>query len=94
MVSRQTRKLDLSDAYCFDGFRPETRKVRGIFGGPKARILPLKRRSKKHAAEDVAQFSEAGMTESASSCGTYPAEIRKSSWKSSSGVWTARCAVR
>ena len=43
------RKRRLWDAYAFPGFGPET-TVRGIFGDPKARIVRLKRRSKKRAA--------------------------------------------
>ncbi len=34
------------DTYTFPGFRPEP-AVRGVFGDPKARVIPLKRRSKK-----------------------------------------------
>jgi hypothetical protein len=40
------RRRRLWDTYCFPGFRPE-QTVRGIFGDPKARVITLKRRSKK-----------------------------------------------
>lgn len=56
----------LSDAYRFKGFSPQDKKVRGIFGEPQARILPMKRRSKKHAAENVALHIASGMTASSS----------------------------
>src|SRR4030067_1001213 len=39
----------LSDTYAFPGFRPEP-MVRGVFGDPKARVIALKRRSKKRPA--------------------------------------------
>src|ERR1700751_6170192 len=39
----------LWDTYSFPGFRPEP-TVRGIFGDPKARLITLKRRSKKRRA--------------------------------------------
>jgi transposase len=41
------RKYRLSDSYRFEGFRPQEGKVRGIFGKPQAKILPMKRRSSK-----------------------------------------------
>lgn len=56
----------LSDEYAFNGFRPQHGKVRGVFGGPQARILPLERRSKKHAVGNAAQYSMGGMTARAS----------------------------
>jgi transposase len=43
----QGKKYRLSDAYRFEGFRPQAGKVRGIFGKPQAQILPLDRRSTK-----------------------------------------------
>ena len=49
MAAAGRRRRRLWDAYAFPGFRPE-RTVRGIFGDPKARIVRLKRRSKKSAA--------------------------------------------
>src|ERR1700746_659778 len=49
MARRSQRRRRLWDAYCFPGFRPE-RTVRGIFGDPKARVITLKRRSKKRLA--------------------------------------------
>jgi hypothetical protein len=49
MAAAGRRKRRLWDAYAFPGFGPET-TVRGIFGDPKARIVRLKRRSKKRAA--------------------------------------------
>ena len=49
MSAWRARKRRLWDAYAFPGFRPEA-TVRGIFGGPKARIIRLRRRSKKRDA--------------------------------------------
>lgn len=43
----QGKRYHLSDAYRFEGFRPQTGKVRGIAGKPQAQILPLARRSIK-----------------------------------------------
>lgn len=62
----QDKKWRVSDAYRFKGFSPQEGKKRGIFGKPQARILPLKRLSKKHAVENVAQYGMGGMTASAS----------------------------
>jgi hypothetical protein len=47
MAAPATRKRRLWDTYAFPGFRPEA-TVQGVFGDPKARIIRLARRSKKH----------------------------------------------
>ena len=47
MGDTQSKKFSLSDAYRFEGFRPQEGKVRGIFGKPQAQIMPLARRSMK-----------------------------------------------
>src|SRR5258708_34639963 len=49
------RRRRLWDTYCFPGFRPE-KTVRGIFGDPKARVITLKRRSKKRPAAVLVFF--------------------------------------
>ena len=43
------------------GFRPEP-TVRGVFGDPKARVIRLKRRSKKRLAAVAVMSRWAGMT--------------------------------
>jgi hypothetical protein len=90
----QGKKRHLADAYCFEGFRPAAGKVRGIFGKPQARILPLKRRSKKHVAANVAIYTVGGMTGSSSWCEMCPAETRTYTWNLNSGAWTAGYAVK
>src|SRR6266571_5583410 len=47
MARAAKRSRRLWDTYSFPGFRPEP-TVRGIFGDPKARVITLKRRSKKN----------------------------------------------
>jgi hypothetical protein len=59
MVVPARRKRRLWDAFVFAGFRPEG-TVRGIFGDPKARIIRLRRRSKKHCAAVVDACTRAG----------------------------------
>jgi hypothetical protein len=49
MAAPATRNRRLWDTYAFPGFRPEA-TVQGVFGDPKARIIRLARRSKKHGA--------------------------------------------
>jgi hypothetical protein len=44
------KKRRLWDEYRFPGFHPRA-EVKGIFGDPKARIIPLQRRQKKLYAE-------------------------------------------
>lgn len=92
VVREKSRKL--SDAYRFDGFDPEPAKVRGVFGNPNARILPLKRRSKKHDAANAAPLVEVGMIARPSSFVTCHVETRMSTWKLNSGAWTAGRAAR
>src|SRR5918992_5521190 len=46
MARSTKRKRRLWDAYAFPGFRPLP-TVRGVFGDPKARVITLRRRSKK-----------------------------------------------
>ena len=59
MAAAGRRKRRLWDAYAFPGFRPEG-TVRGIFGDPKARIVRLKRRSKKRGAPTAEPCIAAG----------------------------------
>jgi hypothetical protein len=56
------KRHHLADAYRFNGFRPQVSNGRGVFGEPKARILPLQRRSKKHLVGNVALYKADGMT--------------------------------
>ena len=53
----------LSDTYAFPGFRPEP-TVRGVFGDPTARAIPLKQRSKNQSAAAVAGRTRVGTTAS------------------------------
>src|ERR1700681_2609340 len=59
MVRASKRSRRLWDTYWFPGFRPEP-TVRGIFGDPKARVIILKRRSKKRLAGAVGACRWAG----------------------------------
>lgn len=90
----RVKKRQLSDAYRFDGFRPEPDKVRGMFGAPQARILPLKRRSKKHDAVNAVPCVTDGTTEKPNLFATCRVVIRTSIWRSSSDVWTAGIAAK
>jgi len=54
--------------------------VRGIFGAPKARILPLKRRSKKRSVVYVEQLITSGMTARRGKSEIFPAAIRMYIW--------------
>src|SRR5262245_66042996 len=69
MAAAGRRKRRLWDAYAFPGFRPEG-TVRGIFGDAKARIVRLKRRSKKRAAPTAEPCIAAGTTAPCGGCAT------------------------
>jgi hypothetical protein len=94
MSAVRCKKHHLSDAYCFDGFRPAEGKLRGVFGGPKGRVLPLIRRTKKLSVVRVAPFSMAGMTGSLGLFETYPAVIPMCTWRSNSDEWTVGSAAK
>src|SRR5262252_5461541 len=61
MARAAKRSRRLWDTYSFSGFRPE-QTVRGIFGDPNARIITLKRRSKKRLVVVAVTFKWGGTT--------------------------------
>src|SRR6516162_712420 len=69
MARTRQRRRRLWDAYCFPGFRPQP-TVHGVFGDPKARVIKLKRRSKKRFADAVVVSRWAG------SCGCKDVSLR------------------
>ena len=76
MAAPAKRKRRLWDAYAFPGFRPEE-TVRGIFGDAKARILRLRRRSKKRIAVVVDAGITAGTIARCAACAIFPASNSK-----------------
>ena len=74
------RKKRLWDAYRFPGFRPEATVV-GVFGDPKARVIPLIRRSKKRLAAHAVASSRVGMIGSVVAYGISPAATHESTWR-------------
>jgi hypothetical protein len=86
------KKQYMSDACHFRGFSPQHGNVRGIFGKPKARVLPLKRRSKKHVAGNVAQRISRGMTKRRNLYGTCLVLINTSTWRLTTGECCAGSA--
>lgn len=85
LANKRTRKRRLWDAYAFEGFRPEA-TVRGVFGDPKARVITLVRRSKKHAVVSVARRTPVGTTTRRGRSATCRVAIRGSMWNSTSGA--------
>lgn len=75
------KKRRLSDAYIFEGFVPNSGCVRGIFGRPKARVLPLKRRSKKLSAALAALYITVGMIVKRNGFETCHVAIPMCTWK-------------
>ena len=61
MARAAKRSRRLWDTYSFPGFRPE-QTVRGVFGDPKARVIALKRRSKKRLVVVAVTFRWGGTT--------------------------------
>ena len=85
MANSTKRKRRLSDAYAFDGFRPQP-TVRGIFGDPKARVVTLVRRSKKQSAAAAVERNRAGTTGARGAFATCPVATHAS-------TWTSRCVA-
>jgi len=75
MADTAKRKRRLWDAYSFPGFRPEG-TVRGIFGDVKARIIWLRRRSKKRDVVVVDACIAVGTTARSAACAIFRAAIR------------------
>ena len=92
-MSTLQRKRRLWDAYRFAGFRPEA-TVRGIFGDPKARVITLVRRAKKHTAVPAGLHNRAGTTGDGGGFAISRAPIRVSIWTSRYAGSTAETAGR
>ena len=88
---RMHKHQRLWDTYRFAGFRPSS-TIRGIFGDPKARIIRLQRRGKKHAAVFATASRTGGTTTGGVACATCLAEMPASTWSWKSGVWRAGLA--
>lgn len=78
MGVRGGRRRRLSDEYRFEGFRPDEKRVRGVFGGPPALIVPLKRRSKKLSAGSAEHYTTVGTIASVNWYEMFRAETRMS----------------
>jgi hypothetical protein len=76
MAAPARRKRRLWDTYAFPGFRPEA-TVQGVFGDPKARIIRLARRSKKHAAVVVDACIRGGTIARSAACVIFRAVTRE-----------------
>src|SRR3979411_3548176 len=90
MARAAKRSRRLWDTYSFPGFRPE-QTVRGVFGDPKARVITLKRRSKKRLVVVAVTFRWGGTTARSAACAIFPAATRGYFWKGrggwAGGVW-------
>jgi len=93
MATSSKRKRRLWDAYSFPGFRPLP-TVRGIFGDPKARVITLVRRSKKHFAAAVVGRTRVGTIGERDERAICPVATRASTWSSRYGAFSAEAARR
>lgn len=87
------QKRRLEDAYRFPGFRPE-RIVKGKYSDRYARVIVLKRRSKKQSAVVAVPFIEAITIRSYDIFETFRVETNESTWKCPYGGWTAEAVAR
>ena len=60
-MAKPVKRRSLRDSYLFEGFTPSV-TVKGMFGDPVARVITLKRRSKKRCVALAVGSSAAGMT--------------------------------
>jgi len=93
MANPAKRRRRLWDAYAFPGFRPQS-TVRGVFGDPKARVITLVRRSKKHSAVAADERTEAGTTDARAARAICPAGMRASTSNSRCGASSAAAAAK
>jgi hypothetical protein len=93
MSASRARKRRLWDAYSFPGFRPEA-TVRGIFGDSKARIIRLRRRSKKRDAVVVDASIAAGTTARSAASAIFLAATRGYFSSSRCGAYVAGQAAK
>lgn len=91
---KQLIKRHLADAYRYEGFTPQPGKVRGIFGHPTARILPLHRRLKKRLVEPADRLTLAGTTARFAWCVICRAAIRRYTLRWRFAVLLARDVAR
>ena len=92
-MAQTPKKKTLYDAYRFPGFTP-VRELIGRFGDRWARVIRLKRRSKKRSAGPVARFTGAGTTSGPARSATSPAAITGSISKWIFAASTAGSAAR
>jgi len=90
-VMRKTKSL--SDGYAFPGFRP-LRRVKGRFGDRFARVVVLKRRGKKLAAEPAVRSVGPITTAGGEEFVTSPVGLSASTWSWRSAVSIAATAAR
>jgi hypothetical protein len=72
-------KRQLRDAYRFAGFNPQS-EVRGVFGDPMVRIMPLRRRRKKRRVAVVDGGSRATTIGDGGGCAICLAGPGASTW--------------
>jgi len=94
MSGQRKKRYRLADTYKFPGFAVNEEAMQGIFGDRMARILPLKRRSKKLCVAYAAQRGTVGMTASGSRFETYRAVTRECILSLTSGEWTVGSVAR
>ena len=93
MARSTKRKRRLWDAYAFPGFRPLP-TVRGVLGDPKARVITLRRRSKKRVVGRVVEYTGVGTTDASDGSGTLLAATCASTWKWKCDACIAGAAAR
>src|SRR5512140_1384007 len=92
MATAPKRKR-LLDAYRFAGFEPRD-DIRGIFGDPLARVIPLVRRSKKQSARNAGGCIRAGTTERCERRATCRAPTPGFTWSSRYGASAVRATAK
>ena len=92
MATERKRKR-LIDEYRFPGFEPRD-DIRGIFGDPLARVIPLVRRSKKRSARTAGERTRVGTTARPVAPETSPAPTRGFTSNSKCGACAATALAK
>jgi len=90
-MSTKQKRRQLNEEYRFPGFQP-SHTVKGIFGDPKARVITLRRRSKKQPVAVAVENMWDGTTARYGAYGTYLAAMPVFIWRRKSAEYFARIA--
>jgi hypothetical protein len=86
-------KTSFRDLYSLHGFRARARFKCGVFGDPKARVVPMERRQKKAPAPTVGDGFMGSATGERIAPAIWTLETSAFFWTSNTGAWPVPTAA-